>query len=62
MSSEAMVKELAREVLKRLAPALGADGRRGRLVVVFSGGTAGLARPWPRPGRSAWRGSSWGSA
>lgn len=33
---------LVAEVISRLAPRLGADGRRGRLVVTFSGATASL--------------------
>lgn len=33
---------LVREVLKRLAPHLGADGSRGSLVVVLTGATVGL--------------------
>lgn len=34
------VPQLVAEVISRLAPRLGADGRRGRLVVAFSGATA----------------------
>ena len=36
------VMRLVAEVISRLAPRLGADGRRGRLVVAFSGATASL--------------------
>ena len=36
------VPGLVAEVVSRLAPRLGADGRRGRLVVAFSGATASL--------------------
>ncbi len=34
------VMRLVAEVISRLAPRLGADGRRGRLVIAFSGATA----------------------
>jgi len=37
------VPRLVSEVISRLAPRLGADGRRGSLVVAFSGGTASFA-------------------
>jgi hypothetical protein len=36
------VMRLVAEVISRLAPRLGADGRRGRLVIAFSGATASL--------------------
>ncbi|MGE4529253.1 MAG: flavoprotein [Rhodospirillaceae bacterium] len=37
------LQKLVAEVLKRLAPRLGADGSRGCLVVVLTGATVGLA-------------------
>jgi hypothetical protein len=36
------IPQLVAEIVSRLAPRLGADGRRGRLVVAFSGATASL--------------------
>jgi hypothetical protein len=36
------VKQLVTETIKRLARGLGADGTRGKLVVVFSGATVGI--------------------
>ncbi len=36
------LERLVREVLKRLAPHLGADGSRGSLIVVLTGATVGL--------------------
>jgi hypothetical protein len=37
------VTRLVAEVISQLAPRLGADGRRGRLVVAFSGGTSSFS-------------------
>jgi len=40
---EDQLQEIVSEVIKRLAPRLGADGSRGLLIIVFSGATVGLS-------------------
>ena len=40
--NEKQIQQVVAEVLKRLLPHAGADGKRGTLIVVFSGATAGF--------------------
>jgi hypothetical protein len=40
---EAQIQTIVAEVLSRLASRLGADGSRGKLIMVFTGATVGLA-------------------
>lgn len=42
MSMDEQVQALVSAVLGKLLPAMGADGRRGRLIAVFTGATVGL--------------------
>lgn len=42
MSADDQVTELVSAVLSRLLPRLGADGRRGSLIAVFTGATVGV--------------------
>lgn len=38
------VQDLARQVIKRLAPLMGADGEKGEVICVFTGATVGLSQ------------------